>query len=379
MSRRQKGKPVFPLTVPPAADPLGVKPQMLEHLEWMRVRQYTESSVVGRAKQLKWFADWAEERAVLRPTEVTKAILERYQRWLFHYRKKDGQPLGVGSQMQRLTAVRVFFRWLARDNRLLYNPASELEMPRVEKRLPKAILSSAETDRILNQPDLGLPLGIKDRAILETLYSTGMRRKELTQLSVFGVDAERGTVMVRLGKGKKDRLIPIGERALAWIEKYLVEVRPSLVMPPDAHVLFLTGAGEAITPGHLTYVASKYVEAAGIAGKRGACHLFRHTMATLMLEGGADIRFIQQMLGHSDLQATQIYTQVSIRKLKEVHSLTHPSAKLERAADTDEREAVGAGGDGRHQDEAQPAATREQLLSALAAEAEEEQFERDRQ
>jgi integrase/recombinase XerD len=170
-------------------------------------------------------------------------------------------------------------------------------------------------------------LGKRDRAMLEVLYSTGMRRMELTGLSVYDLDAERGTLMVRQGKGKKDRMVPVGERAIAWIGSYLRDVRPSLTLGADDGTLFLTTFGEAFTANRMTQLVRNYVDAAAI-GKRGACHLFRHSMATLMLKGGADIRFIQQMLGHADLSTTQIYTQVSIRKLKQIHTATHPSAKL---------------------------------------------------
>jgi len=144
----------------------------------------------------------------------------------------------------------------------------------------------------------------------------------------FDNDDAGNTAAAKLGKGKKDRMIPIGERALAWIDKYVTGVRPSLVREPDDGALFLTNLNEPFTPNRLTQMVREYVDAAQL-GKRGACHLFRHTMATLMLENGADIRFIQQMLGHAELSTTQIYTQVSIRKLKEIHTLTHP-AKLEK-------------------------------------------------
>ncbi len=154
-----------------------------------------------------------------------------------------------------------------------------------------------------------------------------MRRKEVLGLGLFDIDQSRKTVMVRLGKGKKDRLIPIGERALLWVEKYLTEVRPQLVMEPDSGLLFLTGEGQPLDPRHLSHRVTGYVDAAGI-DKRGSCHLFRHTMATLMLEGGADTRFIQQMLGHESLESTQLYTQVSIRKLQDIYLATHPAAKL---------------------------------------------------
>jgi len=182
---------------------------------------------------------------------------------------------------------------------------------------------------VLAEPDLGTVIGIRDRAILETLYSTGMRRMELIRLHVTDIDAERGTVMVRLGKGKKDRMIPIGERALAWVAKYRDDARPDLACGTDDGTLFLTTLGEAFVPDRMTQLVRTYVDAAD-TGKKGACHLFRHTMATLMLEGGADIRFIQAMLGHAELSTTQIYTQVSIRTLKEIHTATHPGRPVSR-------------------------------------------------
>ena len=177
--------------------------------------------------------------------------------------------------------------------------------------------------------DVETGLGIRDRAILETLYSTGIRRAELARLETTDLDPDRGILLIREGKGKKDRMVPIGDRALAWIDKYLREVRPLLMVPPDEGDLFLTRFGRAFVPNGVSELVSTAVKKSGVP-KRGSAHLFRHTAATLMLEGGADIRYIQQMLGHESLATTQIYTRVAIRKLKEIHELTHPGAKLER-------------------------------------------------
>lgn len=328
-----------------------------DHLEWMRVQNYSERTVEGREKSLRRFILWCEERGLMRPTEITKPILERYARWLYHYRKEDGQPLTFGSQFELLLAVRMFFKFLARHNHILSNPASEMELPKLEKRLPQATLSVTEAETIINQPATTEPLGIRDRAILETFYSTGLRRMELIHLKLPDVDGERGTMMIRQGKGKKDRMIPIGERAVAWIEKYLWEVRPSLVVEPDDGTLFLTKDGTPLVADHLSGIVKRYVEAAEI-GKTGACHLFRHTMATLMLEGGADIRYVQQMLGHARLETTEIYTRVTIKALKAIHAATHP-ARLTREPS------------GAEAKEAKP--TPRLLLDALDAEAKEEQ------
>ncbi len=312
-------------------DPEGLHAWLLRYLEALRVKNYSERTVENRESYLGFFIEWCEARSITRPQEVTKPVIDRYQRHLFHMRKENGKPLTFSAQVCRLVPIRGFFKWLARQNVLLWNPASEIELPRQEKRLPKHVLSADEAERVMLQPNVADLFGLRDRAILETLYSTGIRRMEVIHLSVFDVDVERGTLMVRQGKGKKDRMIPIGERAVLWIERYLNEARPELVMPPDAGVLFLTQEGDALSTNRLTQLVRDYVNAAE-TGKTGACHLFRHTCATLMLEGGADIRYIQELLGHVELSTTQIYTRVSIRKLKAVHALTHPSAKLERPA-----------------------------------------------
>ncbi|MDJ0766855.1 MAG: site-specific tyrosine recombinase XerC [Myxococcota bacterium] len=323
MPRRgyRKAKPV----IGDPSDPRGMGVKLAEFLDWMRIKNLSDRTIGNRELYLGYFIQWSEERGITQPAEVTKPILERYQRYLYHYRKpKDGKPLSFKSQYSRLVPVRAFFKWLTKYNHILYNPASELELPKLEKRLPKHVLTKSEAEQVLMQTNVGNPIGIRDRAILETLYSTGMRRMELIGLNIYDLDTERGTIMVRQGKGKKDRMIPIGERAVAWTEKYLYEIRPSFAAAPDEGILFLTATGDPFTPNRLTQLVRTYVNNAD-TGKKGACHLFRHTMATLMLENGADIRFIQQMLGHADLSTTQIYTQVSIRQLKQIHQATHPA------------------------------------------------------
>jgi integrase/recombinase XerD len=310
-------------------DAEGMYAWMVRYLEAMRVRNYSERTVENREMYLGFFIAWCDARSLTRPQDVTKPILDRYQRHLFQMRKTNGKPLSFSSQLQRLTPVRAYFKWLTRQNVLLWNPASEIELPRQEKRLPKHVLTIDDAERVMDVPDVGDVIGLRDRAILETLYSTGIRRMEVMNLLVYDLDAERGTLMVRQGKGKKDRMVPIGERAIAWIARYVSDARPQLVMPPDEGALFLTQEGEVLSPNRLTQLVRDYVNAAEVS-KTGACHLWRHTCATLMLEGGADIRYIQEMLGHVELSTTQIYTQVSIRRLKAVHALTHPSAKLDR-------------------------------------------------
>ena len=351
-------------------DAQGLAAYVLRYLEWLQIHNYAAPTVQNRQSYLGVFVAWCTERGIVSPREITKPILERYQRSLYIHRKGNGDPLTFRAQHARLVPVRAFFKWCAKQNYLLYNPASELELPRLEHRLPKHVLTTTEVEQVLAQPDTSEAMGLRDRAILETFYSTGMRRSELMGLGLFDLDRERGTVMIRQGKGKKDRMIPIGERALRWIDRYQTRVRPELVIERGNTTLFLTQAGEAFTPDRLTQLVRGYVEAAN-TGKHGSCHLLRHTMATLMLENGADIRYIQAMLGHAELSTTQIYTQVSIRKLKEIHSVTHPakvrSARVTASIAVDESAAVVAA----------PAPTADDILALLAAEAAEEDEESD--
>jgi integrase/recombinase XerD len=300
-----------------------------QYLESLLVQGFTEATARTRRKQLESFLEWLTERSIAAPLEVTRPVLERYQRSLFHHRKKNGEPMSFRSQHALLVAVRQWFRWMTRQNHILHNPASELELPKQGHHLPRHVLNIREAEQVLQQPEIGDPLGLRDRALLEVLYSTGMRRMEVAGLKLYDLDFDGGTLLIRQGKGRKDRMVPIGERAVAWVLKYVGEARPQLVSEPDDYTIFLSNAGECLELEYISHIVHAYVDKAQI-GKAGSAHLFRHTMATLMLEGGADIRFIQQMLGHVSLRTTEKYTHVSIRTLQKVYAATHPGANLER-------------------------------------------------
>lgn len=345
---------------PKAAPPEMADPDSLWNLvqrftRWQQERGYSHHTCGFRDRSLRAFCGWAAERGVTRPQEITRPILERWQRHLFLFRQADGTPLSINTQIAHTQPLRAFFKWLSRENHILHNPSSDLVLPRRGRRLPRGVLTKDEVERVLALPNLRTPVGIRDRAILETLYSTGVRRQELINLSLRDLDMSRGVVMVREGKGKNDRTVPIGDRALAWIDKYVADVRPHHVAGADEGTLFLSAGGGPLKSNRLAELARGYLTAAGI-DKKGACHIFRHTMATLMLENGADIRFIQAILGHAELSTTAIYTQVSIRNLKAVHTATHPARPLTSA---DRYQPTGAPG-------------ADDLLAALECEAAEE-------
>ncbi len=341
----------------------GLFAAMRRYLEHRATLGSTDQGLYNMERQVRAFIVWANERGVTHPTQVSRAVLERYQRFLYHYRKKDGEPLSIASRRTMVTPLKSWFRWLTRSGEIPANPAADLELPREIKRLPRAVLSIEQAERVLSSVDLGTPIGLRDRALMELLYSTGMRRMEAAQLCLEDIDQYRQVVLIRQGKGQKDRMVPLGERAQYWLQQYLDQARPQLAWNADDSTLFLGREGRPLSLLWLSRIVAQHVERADI-GKRGGCHLLRHTMATLMLEGGADIRYIQAMLGHTKLETTQIYTQVAIRQLQQVHAMTHPGAKrrlrgVQTPADTPTPSP-----------ERQNAA--EELLAALDAEAEEE-------
>lgn len=295
-----------------------------QYLQNLAVRNYTADTIEGRKDALKVFLLWANDRDLTAPAAITKPILESYQRHLWRWRKTNGKPLGISTQRSRLGTVKDFFAYLVKSNHIPANPASELEMPRPEKRLPKEPLGLHQIESVIAVPDTTDPLGIRDRAMLELFYSAGLRRSELAKLTLHDLNRDRQTLQIRQGKHHKDRVVPVGNRALKWLERYLEESRPRLALDAQQPALFLTSYGEPFNPDVLSRMVTQFIKKAEI-DRPGSCHLLRHTCATHMLEGGADIRFIQQLLGHEKLETTAIYTQVSIEQLKAVHSKTHPA------------------------------------------------------
>lgn len=210
-----------------------------------------------------------------------------------------------------------------RQGRINHNPAADLELPKAPKALPRA-LNEDEIQCLLAQPNTNDDIGLRDRAMMETLYSTGLRRFELLRIKIYDVDDRNGWVWVRQGKGKKDRVVPIGRRALHWIRQYLRCVRPHHARNPDEGFLFLSKDGGPLKPISFDHRLRKYKAQAQIK-KPGLSHLFRHSMATHMLKNGADLSSISEILGHASLTHTQLYTKVSIQDLQRIHAQTHPA------------------------------------------------------
>jgi integrase/recombinase XerD len=293
----------------------------------LAVNQYSPRTIDGKRLILRYFVRWCALRDIERPEQVTTVIIEAYQRYLHYLKKEDGQPLSVATQRLRLIAVKLFLSWLAERGYLIINPARNLHLPKPNQTLPKHVFKQEEVEKVMSIPDLNTVTGLRNRVIMEVLYSSAIRRLELVNLHLHDVDTEAGTMRVRQGKGGKDRIVPIGKRAIGWVVNYCDTVREQLLNGEPCPNLFLSIHGKPLSEKTITQRLGDYVKESGV-NKAGSCHFFRHSAATSMLENGADIRLIQSLLGHASLSTTQVYTKVSIKHLKEVHEKTHP-AKLE--------------------------------------------------
>ena len=303
------------------------EPKILIHqfLQSMRMRNCSERTVKSWLFVLNRFIAWCDDRSLACMSEITAEHLAAYRRSLYHYRNpKTGSPLKFDTQAHYLIPVRRWFVWLTDSHYIEVDPAQDIELPKTEDRLPASILTAEQVELLLNLPDVTAPLGIRDRAILETFYSTAIRCGELLALDVYDINHEREIATVRRGKGNKDRVVPIGKRALSWIQKWTQDIRPDLVTESSAQSLFVSKNGKRLGANYVSKVVRDYLVQIGIT-QRGACHLLRHTAATLMMENGADLRSLQMFLGHARLNTTQIYTHVSIQRLQDVHRKTHPA------------------------------------------------------
>jgi integrase/recombinase XerD len=287
--------------------------------------RYAERTAKGYLRAVRFFLDWLSRRGVAL-AEVRADDLLAFQTDLYGLRKRDGKPYSTYDQTYRIAAVKTLFRFLSRRGYLLTDPSVALEYPRQENRLPRGVLTPQEARAIVEAPEPGAPMGLRDRAILETLYATGIRAGELANLKREDVDTEDKLLRVVLGKGKKDRNVPLTRAAAEAIEAYLASERPAMRGARKSTLLFLARRGGKMHDSHLNDVVSKWAFKAGVT-RHVTCHSFRHSVATHLLKGGADIRHIQMLLGHSSLQTTERYTRVEVSDLKEVMKRAHPRGR----------------------------------------------------
>ena len=290
-----------------------------------QVANQAERTIETYTHRLKRFTDWCNERGVETVSDLGSEALAGYRRFLYHFRSDHtGKPLSPSTQAHHLIIVRNLLRWLLKHKLLSSDLAADIELPQQARRQLGDFLNLDEVETILSLPDINTPLGIRNRAILEVIYSTAIRVSELAALTLSDIDRERGLIVIRHGKGDKARLAAISNAALDWLDNYTTNVRPKLDKGRAGNALFLGIRGRALVRQSITAIVADLKESAGIT-KTGACHLLRHTAATQMAENGADIRVLQSYLGHEHLSTTQIYTHMTLGRLKDIHNQTHPT------------------------------------------------------
>lgn len=225
---------------------------------------------------------------------------------------------------RRLATLRRYYTWAVRQGRVHRDPCLEMRTAKQPARFPNT-LTENQVDDLLNAPDTGTPLGLRDRAMLETLYATGLRVSELISLNILDVSLTEGVIRVTLGKGGKDRLVPLGAEAQYWVETYLAQARAVLLRGQPSNALFITSRGGPMTRQSFWLIVKKYAAAADIHAPLSP-HTLRHAFATHLLNHGADLRVVQMLLGHADISTTQIYTHVARERLKQLHMTHHPRA-----------------------------------------------------
>jgi integrase/recombinase XerD len=267
-------------------------------------------------RDLNKFAEWLQKQRGITLLETTHSDVQGFLAYLFSQQKAKAT-----STSRAISSLKRLFRYLMRQNRITVDPTLQIATPKLPRGLPKS-LTEADVELLLDAPDAESPLGMRDRTMFEVLYATGLRVSELVGLTVAQVSLDMGVVRV-MGKGGKERLVPLGEEALDWVKRYLQEMRPLLLAGKVCDELFVTQRGEGMTRQMFWYLIKQHAKRGGL-DKPLSPHTLRHAFATHLLNHGADLRVVQMLLGHSDISTTQIYTHVARERLKALHAKHHP-------------------------------------------------------
>jgi integrase/recombinase XerD len=287
-----------------------------EYINFLAIeRGLSLNTLEAYSRDLNRYSEFMESKGITTIKNITSDDIIAYLGTL----RKGG--LTANSVNRALAAARGFYKYLIRENIIDENPIANIELAKVWMRLPDT-LSKDEINHLLEQPDLKTPLGIRDKAMLELMYATGIRVSELISLTVNSINWQVG-YLIAVGKGSKERIVPIGKSAIDCLTRYLQEGRQKLMKGERTHVLFVNRSGHGLTRQGFWKIVKKYATK-GRMLKKIHPHTFRHSFATHLLEGGADLRSVQVMLGHSDISTTQIYTHLSRKQLKEIHRKYHP-------------------------------------------------------
>jgi integrase/recombinase XerD len=298
------------------------------YLDYCLSHGESAQTINGKRRMIDRFILWCVLHDVENIQQIDQALVDDYQLYAYrNYKGRNSPQIQMDTLRNIMTAIKRFVWRLYCNDVIERNPLDKMELPKNSKRLPKNILDKEQVLQVFEMPLMFGIRGYRDRALLELLYASAVRRKELVELRIKNIDLKHQMLSINQGKGRKDRRVPLSLRACQWVEFYLNDIRPRIATLQSMDYLFINNTGKHYTPHTASDLVHKYLLLAGVADE-GACCVFRHSAATHMLEEGADLRYIQEFLGHADISTTQIYTHVSINKLTEVYLDTHPSALI---------------------------------------------------
>lgn len=275
----------------------------------------SRNTIESYRRDLRLFSEWLLRDRSMSLPQAGRADLLEYLAYNF---QRKARPR---SAARLLSSLKRFYRYLLRENRIHVDPTLQIESPKLPRSLPR-ILTEEEVEALLGAPNPETALGLRDKSMLEALYASGLRVSELVSMQLGQLSQDMGVVRV-LGKGNKERLVPVGEQALDWIRRYLDAARPEILAGKQTDALFITARGTSMTRQAFWHLIQRYARVAGIQ-KRISPHTLRHAFATHLLNHGADLRVVQMLLGHADISTTQIYTHVARERLKQLHAKHHP-------------------------------------------------------
>ncbi len=295
----------------------------------LQLRNYSVRTVADYGYNLRLLFQFLEQRQITEIQNLTPVLLSDFQRWVYFQPTRRGTPRGVVSQNGVLAAVKSFCRFLKAEGYLANDPARSVEYARAPHTLPRNVLTPEEAKRIIETVDTTTVLGYRDRTILEVLYATGIRNEELRNLKVSDVNLEEGLLRVNHGKGDKDRVTPLGQMACRILESYLKAIRPQLLGSRQSNRLFLSFRGKPMDAHSVGDLVKRHARLASV-NKHVTPHVWRHTCATHLIKNNANLRHVQDLLGHGSLATTERYLRLTISDLKEAHAKFHPRERGEK-------------------------------------------------
>jgi len=289
----------------------------------LEILNFSPRTVTGRLVHLRRFAGFLQQQNIAEVTAISSGTLADHQRDLFYLPTSRGTARSISYQNQAMHALRSFFRFLKIEGYVAQDVAEALPLARTPHTLPRTILTPEEARKVIETPDTGCLLGYRDRAILETLYATGIRKSELMNLTVNDVNLEEGVLRINAGKFNKDRVVPLTRLACSFLETYLKAIRPALLQGRVSDRVFISQRAAPLSKNALGELVEKYARQAGL-NKHVTCHIWRHSCATHLVKNKASLRHVQELLGHRDLSTTERYLHLTITDLKEAHRQFHP-------------------------------------------------------